>query len=71
LAHGHPANFPDVPLLEEAAARRIAGADPLNVAATMDRLGAQGALAGDLPLLRVGARPRRMGYAAPDDRRQP
>jgi galactarate dehydratase (D-threo-forming) len=50
LAHGHPANFPNFPLLEEEAARRIAGADPLNIARTMDRLTEQGGLAGGIPV---------------------
>jgi muconate cycloisomerase len=50
LAHGHPANFPDFRLLEEEATRRLAGADPLNIAATMDRLAVQGALAGGIPV---------------------
>jgi muconate cycloisomerase len=50
LAHGHPANFPNFPLLEEEATRRIAGADPLNIAATMERLGGRSGLAGGIPV---------------------
>ena len=39
LSHGHPASFPNFPALEEEANHRIAGADPLNVDATLERLG--------------------------------
>ncbi|MBM3957371.1 MAG: hypothetical protein FJ313_04900, partial [Gemmatimonadetes bacterium] len=40
LAHIHPATFPNFDALEEEINFRIAGADPLNISATMDRVGA-------------------------------
>lgn len=39
LAHDHPMNFPNFALLEEEAGRRLAGADPRNIGAAMQRLG--------------------------------
>ena len=39
LAHSHPAEFPNFDLVEEEANHRIAGADPLNIGETMERLG--------------------------------
>lgn len=39
LAHGHPMNFPDFEVMEEEANRRIAGADPRNIARTRQQLG--------------------------------
>lgn len=38
LGHGHPIDFPDFDLIEQEANRRIAGADPTNIAATQARL---------------------------------
>ena len=39
LAHGHPMNFPDFKLIEVEASRRLAGADPHNIAQAKQRLG--------------------------------
>ena len=39
LAHSHPAEFPNFDVVEEEANHRIAGADPLNIGETMERLG--------------------------------
>jgi muconate cycloisomerase len=38
LGHGHPIDFPNFELIEEEANRRIAGADPTNIAGTQARL---------------------------------
>ena len=40
LSHIHPATFPDFGIFEEEANFRIAGADPLNITETMDRVSA-------------------------------